>query len=1019
LGGGITISAQVKAGGVLNIEAGGSASSGGCYGYGHNGCYGGNSCGGYGYGGGWGGGDWDYGGWGCGYGGWGGGDWGWGGWGCGYGCGGGGGYGYGCGGGGYGGGSSTSAGIGIDDVISAGGTEIIGSAGATGSAAVEYGGTVLSGGTALVFSDGVYSGGTVAGLLSASSGADVNYTTILTGGTEVVTLGGSTVSVTLSGGALNLSGGKASAAVIDSAGVLKVFYSGLTVSATINSGGLLVVSSGGTESGTTTSSGGTLIVRSGGSDPYAQIKSGGVLVDSGTGLGDTVSAGGTLVVATGGSETNGVVLSGGTEIIQSGGADFHTFVASGGTQIFASGGSGPDGIVAGVMVVSGSNSSDTVVSGGTEIVVSGGIENAGTVESGGTVIVSNGGLLSASLIEGGARVIVLSGGMADANTFEPGGVLIVRSGGIDPAPFSSGAVGVFYNSGSGVIIVAGGTVGVLGAGDQSDVIVSGGTLVVAGGAAADGYTSGGTVSGSIISSGGTMLVDGAVTSGDTFFPAFESGQIASYVNALGSGNTIFNGGKEVVGSGGTARGDKVLAGASVVLSGGTFVVSSGATVSAPITFASGTSGSDLVLNSVTNGMAVLGGEAISGFPSGGDTIDLTGVAYTSGATMTVVSSGVAVLSANGNTYTFDLPGIAGPDLFTLKADGGAGLDITGYAPCFLTGTRIATPEGEVAVEDLHEDDLVLTASGKAKPVRWIGYRHVIAAELPDAHLYAPIVIEAGAIAEGKPARDLFVTPDHAIFVEGRLVPVKLLVNGTTIRQEPRAEYSFYHLELDRHDLLLAEGLEAESYLDVAASRQRFANNGVTDLALDLSLTDLTEAAYAERGVMPLSLREDAVKPVWDAIAARAAALAPQAGFTQDPALHLLVAGAAVQPAKVEGARYLFPVAGSVAEITIASRHTSPWAAKPWIDDRRELGVAVASVTVMSDTGLAEVPLAGGAAVSGWYGLERDAEGRTWRWTNGAGVIALPPGARWVEVTLQGTLEYPAGDRGVLWMAEAV
>jgi hypothetical protein len=239
--------------------------------------------------------------------------------------------------------------------------------------------------------------------------------------------------------------------------------------------------------------------------------------------------------------------------------------------------------------------------------------------------------------------------------------------------------------------------------------------------------------------------------------------------------------------------------------------------------------------------------------------------------------------------------------------------------------------------------------------------------------------------------------------------VKLLVNHRTITQVPRAAYSFYHIELDRHDLLLAEGLEAESYLDVAASRQIFANNSVTDLRPAVNLTDATEAAYAERGCLPLTLRAEAVKPVWDALAARAGSVAaPAQAFTRDPALHLLVNGAAVAPARRDGARYWFQLPSGTREVVVASRVCSPWASQPWIDDRRLLGVAVASACLMTGRGAIEIALAGEAALRGWYGLETDpATGAAWRWTNGAGALAWPavPGTQWLELTLHSTVSY--------------
>jgi hypothetical protein len=134
-------------------------------------------------------------------------------------------------------------------------------------------------------------------------------------------------------------------------------------------------------------------------------------------------------------------------------------------------------------------------------------------------------------------------------------------------------------------------------------------------------------------------------------------------------------------------------------------------------------------------------------------------------------------------------------------------------PCFAAGTRIATPCGGVAVEDLREGDLVLTLSGTAQPVCWAGHTAVHAAAASQPARVMPVRVTAGSFGAGLPVRDLVLSPEHAVFAGGALVPVHCLVNGTTIRQETVDAISYYHIELPRHDVLFAEGLPAESYLD--------------------------------------------------------------------------------------------------------------------------------------------------------------------------------------------------------------
>lgn len=140
--------------------------------------------------------------------------------------------------------------------------------------------------------------------------------------------------------------------------------------------------------------------------------------------------------------------------------------------------------------------------------------------------------------------------------------------------------------------------------------------------------------------------------------------------------------------------------------------------------------------------------------------------------------------------------------------------------CFGEGTRIATPDGEVAVEDLAIGDMVLTEDGTAVPVRWVGRQTLHGV---DAAARSRMVrICAGALGAGLPRRDLMLTADHAVVLGGALINASALVNGATVRWMTAAElgatFQVYHIETERHDAILAEGVPAETYIDVAGRR---------------------------------------------------------------------------------------------------------------------------------------------------------------------------------------------------------
>ena len=335
------------------------------------------------------------------------------------------------------------------------------------------------------------------------------------------------------------------------------------------------------------------------------------------------------------------------------------------------------------------------------------------------------------------------------------------------------------------------------------------------------------------------------------------------------------------------------------------------------------------------------------------------------------------------------------------------------AVCFAEGTRIATESGETAVEGLQAGDRVATLqNGETvfRPIKWIGQRRIDLAAHPRPELAAPIRIRAGAFGDAQPVRDLVVSPDHCLFVDGKLIPAKRWSNGTSIVQElSRRSVMYYHVELDRHAVLLAEGLPAESYLDTG-NRAFFANAG---LALVLHPEFHVSAGlrcWETDACAPLAVSATAVAPVWTRLAELAAAqgyVQPSHATTDDPDLHLIAGGRVIRPVSVTGKRHVFVLPRGTDSVTIASR--IGWATDrvPYSNDWRRLGVALSRIVVSRGADRIDVPLDHPLLTGGWHAPERS-DAALWRWTTGAAVLPIPPtdsGIVTVELELHGTMAY--------------
>ena len=405
----------------------------------------------------------------------------------------------------------------------------------------------------------------------------------------------------------------------------------------------------------------------------------------------------------------------------------------------------------------------------------------------------------------------------------------------------------------------------------------------------------------------------------------------------------------------------------------------------------------------------VGGSAIA--PTNFIDILSTAVTVTSGQTGTG-TSGTVTLS-NGDTITLTgITNASAPWHVLTKSDGAGGTDVFLSSVCFAAGTHILTATGERAIESLLQGDIVLTLSDgelKARPIKWVGRRRIDLTAHPRPETVAPVRIQRGAIADNMPHTDLLLSPDHAIFVDGKLICARQLINGTTIRQEEGwTSIDYFHVELDAHAILLAEGLPTESYLDTG-NRSFFSNSG-EPLMLHPDLTDEADYPTREAGsCAPFAWDEASVQPVWQRLADRAAAIGwpvSQRVTTTDADLRVLADRRPVKPVSSDSDRVIFVLPRNAREVRLVSRAQSPTEARPWLEDRRRLGVRMKRIVLRGADELREVPVDHPDLTRGWWAVERDGPVMS-RWTDGEAVLPLPAmsGNVMLEIHLAGTMSY--------------
>ncbi|HET6239482.1 MAG TPA: Hint domain-containing protein [Acetobacteraceae bacterium] len=696
-----------------------------------------------------------------------------------------------------------------------------------------------------------------------------------------------------------------------------VFSGGRSIDTTILHAGTETVYAGGVASFTTISDDGYQVISVGGFATGATVDFGGIegLSFSGTARGITVESSGNQTVEELGSSIDAIVHSSGTETIAGGALSIATTISSGGFETVASGGVTSDTTVRGdyEIIHAGAVVEDTIMSGGSAVIlgsavstiirggyegISGGTATDTTVSSSGYLTISTGGFASDTTVSRDGYEYVFSG-MANNTTGDSGGTDFVSSGGaVNFTTIASGGLEYIYFSGvaRGTRIDSGGDQFILSGGSAGGAAIDGGKQYVYSGATANFTTvvggdefiySGAVAYATTISHDGLVEVESPtgiaiattvrsaadlyVAAGSVNFATISSGGYDHVSYGVTNGTTVLNGGSENIVDGGVAV-------STTISSGGTeYVASCGVA-------------SDITL-----------------VPGG--TIDVRYFAYASGGTANLTSSSdVLIVTEGGHTYTQQMSGSYAGEYFHLDPDTGTGTLITENGnPCYCEGTPILTIFGEVSVENLAIGDQIITVDGVARAIRWIGHRHVELLRHKAPALVRPIIIHADAFADGVPRCDLWLSPDHAVLLDGVLVPVTQLINGASVQRDIQCRaVAFYHVELDAHDILLAENLPAESYLDTG-NRKHFENAGMS-IVLHPDFGD-GQARHVVESCRPFADDVTGVEWTWQRIATRATLL----GFhvpvdfetTADPELHIAIDGRVIRPIGAQAGRLVF------------------------------------------------------------------------------------------------------------------
>jgi hypothetical protein len=632
-------------------------------------------------------------------------------------------------------------------------------------------------------------------------------------------------------------------------------------------------------------------------------------------------------------------------------------------------------------------------------------------------VLTNSGRFNGVTLTGSGEVVTnQSGGYLGPSEVAPGSGLVFAVGASNETVFNSGTIvgagahglgvdlnntGVISNASTGTIIGGAYIYGSAGSANSATVINAGKIV---------GNSLGGNYYG-----GGVYLVNGGtvtnLATGTISTPSSTSGHNYGIkigaVGAASASGTVTNAGTISGGAGGLAVEFSAVAGNRLVDDPGAVFNGkvNGGAASSILELASaastgtlsglatnfynfGTVQFDSGANWLLTASTAASGTKFTGM-NAGDTIDVTGFTAVAHSTLTG-GLGTVLTSSSGGKVTLTVgSSLAGGLVVTT---GTFGTDVTTI--CFCRGTMIRTPNGEVAIEDLKVGDRVVTLGyDNTRIINWIGKGKVLATS-GQRSAATPVIVRKHALADNVPNQDLHVTKAHSLFIDGVLIPVEFLVNHKTIVWDDRAqEVEIYHVELDEHDVLLANGAPAESYRD-DGNRWLFQNaNSGWDLP--------PQKPYA-----PVLTGGPVVDDVWYRLLDRAG-LTDLPSLTDDADLHLIVDGMRVDARERTDGTHIFHLPAQPKSVIIGSRAAAP-AELGLVRDPRCLGAALRRVTIRQGAKFMLIDADDERLTAGFHDYE---PAESIRWTNGYAELPIQAFARFdegaeVAVHLGGSTRYP-------------